>query len=131
VPALTADLVAVLVGAVALNLAAQHWLPPRPLTITYPAGQPSPRAALDDQGLSSGYRDRAGRELSARAADRLCPATAGQAVDRCLTASGIQRIDRYQPVRRTWQLALAQTALYLMVAALFLALAWWRTVRPD
>jgi hypothetical protein len=131
VPALAAGLVAVLVVGVALNLAAQSWLPPRPLTITYPAGQPSPRAGLDDQVLSSGYRDRAGRDLSAQAVDRLCPGTAGQAVDRCLAANGIQRIDRYQPASRAWQLALAQCAVYLVVAALFLVLAWWRTLRPD
>jgi len=131
VPALATGLVAVLVVAAALNLAAQHWLPPRPLTITYPAATSSPRAGLDDQVVSSGYRDRAGRDLSPRAVDRLCPGTGGQAVDRCLTASGIQRVDRYQPAGRAWQLALAQSALYLVVAALFLALAWWRTLRPD
>jgi hypothetical protein len=131
VPALAAGLVAVLVVAAALNLAAQRWLPPRPLTVTYPAGQPSPRAGLDDQVVGSGYRDRAGRDLSPRAVDRLCPGTAGQAVDRCLAASGIQRVDRYQPAGRAWQLALAQSALYLVVAALFLVLAWWRTLRPD
>jgi hypothetical protein len=131
VAALAAGLVAVLVVTIALNLAAQHWLPPRPATITYPAGQPSPRADLNDQVLSSGYRDRAGRELSPQAVDRLCPSTAGQAVDRCLAASGIQRVDRYQPAGRAWQLALAQSALYLVVAALFLMLAWWRTLRPD
>jgi hypothetical protein len=133
VAALAAGLVAVLVVAVALSLAAQHWLPPRPATITYPAGQPSPRADLNDQVLSSGYRDRAGRELSPQSVDRLCPGTARsqQAVDRCLAASGIQRVDRYQPAGRAWQLALAQSALYLVVAALFLVLAWWRTLRPD
>jgi hypothetical protein len=131
VPALAAGLVAVLVVAAALSLAAQHWLPPRPLSITYPAGTPSPRADLDDQVLSSGYRDRTGRDLSPQAVDRLCPGTAGQAVDRCLAASGIQRVDRYQPASRAWQLALARSALYLVVAALFLVLAWWRTLRPD
>jgi hypothetical protein len=132
VPALATGLVAVLVVAAALSLAAQHWLPPRPLTITYPAGQPSPRTGLDDQVLSSSYRDRAGRDLSARALDQLCPGTAGQrAVDRCLAANGIQRIDRYQPASRAWQLALAWSALYLVAAALFLVLAWWRTLRPD
>ena len=81
--------------------------------------------------LSSAYRDRAGGELSARAVDRLCPGTAGQAVDRCLAANGIQRVDRYQPAGRAWQLGLAQSALYLAVAALFLVLACWRTLRPD
>jgi hypothetical protein len=131
VPALAAGLLAVLVVATALSLAAQTWLPPRPLTITYPAGQPSPRAGLDDQVVGSGYRDRPGRDLSARAVNRLCPGTAGQAVDRCLAASGIQRIDRYQPASRAWQLGLARSALYLVVAALFLVLAWWRTLRPD
>ena len=131
VPALAAGLLAVLVVAAALSLAAQSWLPPQPLTVTYPAGQPSPRAGLDDQVLSSGYRDRAGRDLSAQAVDRLCPGTAGQALDRCLAASGIRRVDRYQPASRAWQLALAQSALYLVVAALFLVLAWWRTLRPD
>jgi hypothetical protein len=131
VPALAAGLLAVLVVAAALSLAAQSWLPPQPLTIAYPAGQPSPRAGLDDQVLSSGYRDRAGRDLSAQAVDRLCPGTAGQALDRCLTANGIERIDRYQPASRAWQLALARSALYLVVAALFLVLAWWRTLRPD
>jgi len=129
--ALAASLLAVLVVAAALSLAAQHWLPPQPLTITYPAGQPSPRADLHDQVLSSGYRDRAGRDLSAQTVDRLCPGTAGQALDRCLAASGIRRVDRYQPASRAWQLALAQSALYLVVAALFLVLAWWRTLRPD
>jgi hypothetical protein len=59
------------------------------------------------------------------------PGTAGQAVDRCLAASGIQRVDRYQPAGRAWQLALTQSALYLVVAAPFLVLAWWRTLRPD
>ena len=102
VPALAAGLLAVLVVAAALSLAAQSWLPPQPLTVTYPAGQPSPRAGLDDQVLSSGYRDRAGRDLSAQAVDRLCPGTAGQALDRCLAANGIQRIDRYQPASRAW-----------------------------
>jgi hypothetical protein len=131
VPALATGLVAVLVVALALNLAAQSWLAPRPLPITYPAGQPSPRVGLDDQVVDSGYRDRAGRDLSARAVDRLCPGTAGQAVDRCLAASGIQRVDRYQPAGRAWQVALAQSILYLVVAALFLVLAWWRTLRPD
>jgi hypothetical protein len=131
VAALATGLVVVLVALVALNLAAQHWLPPHPLTITYPAGTPSPRAGLDDQVLSTGYRDRADRDLSPRTVDRLCPGTAGQAVDRCLTASGIQRVDRYQSASRAWQLALAQSALYLVVAALFLVLAWWRTLRPD
>lgn len=132
VAALAAGLVAVLVVAATLSLAAQSWLPPRPLTITYPAGQPSPRAGLDDQVLSSGYRDRAGDDLSPRTVDQLCPGTAGQqAVDRCLTASGIQRIDRYQPASRAWQRALTQSVLYLVVAALFLPLAWWRTLRPD
>jgi hypothetical protein len=131
VAALAAGLVAVLVVAVALNLAAQSWLAPRPLTIAHPAGQPSPGAGLDDRVLSSGYRDRAGRELSPRAVNRLCPGTAGQAVDRCLAASGIRRVDRYQPAGRAWQLALAQSALYLVVAALFLVLARWRTLRPD
>ena len=131
VPALATGLVAVLVVALALNLAAQHWLAPRPVPITYPAGQPSPRASLNDQVVSSGYRDRTGRDLSAQALDRLCPRTAGQAVDRCLAASGIQRIDRYQPADRAWQRALIQSALYLAVAALFLGLAWWRTLRPD
>jgi len=131
VPALAVGLVAVLVVAAALSLAAQSWLPPRPLTITYPAGQPSPRAGLDDQVLSSGYRDRTGRDLSAQAVDRLCPGSGGQAVDRCLTANGIQRVDRYQPAGRAWQLGLARSALYLVVAALFLVLAWWRTLRPD
>jgi hypothetical protein len=131
VAALAAGLVAVLVVAIPLNLAAQSWLAPRPLTIAHPAGQPSPRADPNDQVLGSGYRDRAGRELSPRAVNRLCPATAGQAVDRCLAANGIQRIDRYQPASRAWQLALTQSALYLVVAALFLALACWRTLRPD
>jgi len=131
VPALAAGLVAVLVVGLALNLAAQQWLPPRPLTITYPAGSPSPRAGLGDQVLSSGYRDRTGRDLSAQVLDRLCPGTAGQAVDRCLAANGIQRVDRYQPASRAWQLGLAQSALYLVVGALFLVLAWWRTLRPD
>jgi hypothetical protein len=132
VPALAAGLVAVLVMTAALSLAAQSWLPPRPLTVTYPAGTPSPRAGQDDQVLSSGYRDRGGRDLSTRALDQLCPGTAGQrAVDRCLTANGIQRVDRYQPASRAWQLALARSALYLVVAALTLALAWWRTLRPD
>jgi hypothetical protein len=130
VPALAAGLVAVLVVVAALSLAAQSWLPPRPLTITYPAGQPSPRAGLDDQVLSSGYRDRGGRDLSARAVARLCPG-AGQAVDRCLADNGIQRVDRYQPASRAWQLALARSALSLGVAVLFLVLAWWRTLRPD
>ena len=37
----------------------------------------------------------------------------------------------YQPARRAWQGALTQSALYLAVAALFLGLAWWRTLRPD
>lgn len=92
VPALAAGLVAALVVAVALNLAAQAWLPPRPLTIAYPAGQPSPRAALNDQVVSGGYRDRTGRDLPAQAVDQLCPGTAGQrAVDRCLAANRIQR----------------------------------------
>jgi hypothetical protein len=132
VPALAAGLVAVLVVGVALNLTAQHRLPPRPLTITYPAGTPSPRAGLDDQVLSSGYRDRIDRDLSARALDQLCPDTAGrQAAHRCYAANGIQRVDRYQPASRSWQLAVAQSALYLVVAALFLVLAWWRTLRPD
>jgi hypothetical protein len=131
VAALAAGLVAVLVVAIALNLTAQSWLAPRPLPIAHPAGQPSPRAGLDDRVLSSGYRDRAGRDLSARAVDRECPGTAGPAVDRCLAANGIQRIDRYQPASRAWQLALTQSALYLVVAALFLALACWRTLRPD
>jgi hypothetical protein len=131
VAALAAGLVAVLVVAIPLNLAAQSWLAPRPLTIAHPAGRPSPRADPNDQVLGSGYRDRAGRELSPRAVNRLCPATAGQAVDRCLAANGIQRIDRYQPASRAWQLALTQSALYLVVAALFLALACWRTLRPD
>jgi hypothetical protein len=131
VPALAAGLVAVLVVAAALSLAAQSWLPPRPLTIAYPAGTPSPRAGLDDQVLASGYRDRGGRDLSARAVARLCPAAAGQAVDRCLAANGIQRVDRYQPASRAWQLALARSALYLVAAGLFLILAWWRTLRPD
>jgi hypothetical protein len=133
VPALAAGLVAVLVVTIALNLAAQTWLAPRPLTITYPAGQPSPRAGLNDQVLSSGYRDRTGRGLSAQAVDRLCPGTAGgqQPVDRCLATNGIQRIDRYQPASRAWQRALTQSALYLTAAALFLALACWRTLRPD
>jgi hypothetical protein len=132
VAALAAGLVAVLVVAVALNLATQTWLPPRPLTITYPVGQPSPRAGLDDQVLASGYRDRAGRDLTAQAVDRRCPGTAGQpAVDRCLAANGSQRVDRYQPAGRAWQRAAAQSALYLVVAALFVALAWWRTLRPD
>jgi hypothetical protein len=132
VPALATGLVAVLAVAIPLNLAAQHWLPPRPLTIAYPAGQPSPRAGLDDQVLSSGYRDRGGRDLSARALDQLCPGTAGQrGVDRCLAANGIQRVDRYQPASRAWLLGLAQSALYLAVAVLFLGLAWWRTLRPD
>jgi hypothetical protein len=52
-------------------------------------------------------------------------------VGRCLAANGIQRADRYQPASRAWQLALTQSALYLVVAALFLVLAWWRTLRPD
>jgi hypothetical protein len=131
VAALAAGLVAVLVVVVALSLAAQAWLPPRPLTITYPAGTPSPRTGLDDQVLASGYRDRGGRALSAQALDQLCPGTAGQTVDRCLAANGIQRVDRYQPASRAWQLALARSALYLVVAALSLVLAWWRTLRPD
>jgi hypothetical protein len=131
VAALAAGLVAVLVVTIALNLATQAWLPPRPLTVTYPAGQPSPRAGLNDQVLSSGYRDRAGGDLSPRAVDRLCPGTAGQAVDRCLAANGIQRVDRYQPASRAWQRALTQSVLYLAVGALFLALTWWRTLRPD
>lgn len=131
VPALATGLVAVLVVALALNLAAQSWLAPRPVPITYPAGQPSPRADLNDQVLSSGYRDRTGRDLSARALDRLCPGTGGQAVGRCLAANGIQRVDRYQSASRAWQRALTQSALYLVVAALFLGLAWWRTLRPD
>ena len=63
---------------------------------------------------------------------RLCPDTAGrQAAHRCYAATGIQRVDRYQPASRAWQLAVAQSALYLVVAALFLILAWWRTLRPD
>jgi hypothetical protein len=62
---------------------------------------------------------------------RLCSGTAGRAVDRCLAANGIQRVDRHQPASRAWQLALTQFALYLVVAALFLALACWRTLRPD
>jgi hypothetical protein len=123
--------VAVLVVAIPLNLAAQSWLAPRPLPIAHPVGQPSPHAGPDDRVLSSGYRDRAGRDLSARALDRLCPGTAGQTVDRCLAANGVQRIDRYQPAGRAWQLALTQSGLYLVVAALFLALACWRTLRPD
>jgi uncharacterized membrane protein len=131
VPALATGLVAVLVVVLPLNLAAQAWLPPRPATITYPAGQPSPRADLNDQVLSSGYRDRAGRDLSPQALNQLCPGTAGQAVARCLAANRIQRLDRYQPASRAWQPALTQSALYLAVAALFLALAWWRTLRPD
>lgn len=131
VPALATGLVAVLVVVIPLNLAAQAWLPPRPLTIAYPAGQPSPRANLNDQVLTSGYRDRAGRGLSAQAVDRLCPGTTGQAVDRCLAANGIQRVDRYQPASRAWQRALTQSALYLVAAALFLGVAWWRTLRPD
>jgi hypothetical protein len=131
VAALAAGLTAVLVVTIALNLAAQSWLPPRPLTITYPAGQPSPRAGVGDQVLASGYRDRTGRDLSAQAVDQLCPGTAGQAVDRCLAANRIQRVDRYQPASRAWQRALTQSVLYLAVAALFLALTWWRTLRPD
>jgi ABC-2 family transporter protein len=132
VPALATGLVALFVVGIPLNLAAQHWLPPRPLAITHPAGTPSPRAGLDDQMLSSGYRDRTGRALPAQALGRLCPGTAGrQAVSRCLAANGVQRIDRYQPASRAWQLGLAQSALYLAVAALFLVLAWWRTLRPD
>ncbi|HZD68921.1 MAG TPA: hypothetical protein VFA45_08395 [Actinomycetes bacterium] len=132
VPALAAGLVAVFVVGIPLNLAAQQWLPPRPLTVTYPAGTPSPRAGLDDQVLSRGYYDRSSRELSAHALDRLCPGTAGQrAVERCLAASGVQRVDRYQPAGRVWQLASVQSALYLAVAALSLVLARWRMLRPD
>jgi hypothetical protein len=131
VPALATGLVAVLVVALPLNLAAQAWLPPRPLTITYPADRPSPRAALNDQVLGTSYLDGTGRDLSARAVDRRCPGTGGQAVDRCLAANGIQRVDRYQPASRAWQRALTQSALYLGVAGLFLLLAWWRTLRPD
>jgi hypothetical protein len=131
VAALAAGLVAVLVVAIPLNLAAQSWLSPRPLPIAYPAGQPSPRAGLADRVLASGYRDQTGRDLSPQAVARRCPGTAGQAVDRCLAANGIQRIDRYQPASRAWQLALTQSALYLVVAALFLALACWRTLQPD
>jgi hypothetical protein len=119
------------VAAGPLNLAAQSWRAPRPRPIAHPAGQPSPRAGLDDRVLPSGYRDRAGRDLSAQALDRLCSGTAGRAVDRCLAANGIQRVDRHQPASRAWQLALTQFALYLVVAALFLALACWRTLRPD
>jgi hypothetical protein len=132
VPALAAGLVVLLVVGISLNLAAQRWLPPRPLAITYPAGTPSPRAGLDDQVLSSGYRDRTGRDLSVQTLDRLCPDTTGRrAAHRCYAATGIQRVDRYQPASRAWQLAVAQSALYLVVAALFLVLAWWRTLRPD
>jgi hypothetical protein len=133
VAALAAGLVAVLVVAVALSSAAQQGLPPRPLTIAYPTGQPSPRAGLHDQVLASGYRDRAGHDLTAQALDRLCPSTTGghRAVERCLATNGIQRTDRYQPAGRAWQLALARSALYLVVAALVLALACWRTLRPD
>jgi hypothetical protein len=118
-------------GGPCLNLAAQSWLAPRPLTITYPAARPSPRAAPNDQVLSSSYRDRTGRDLPAQALDRLCSRTAGQAVGRCLAANGIQRVDRYQPASRAWQRALTQSALYLAVSAIFLALTWWRTLRPD
>jgi len=135
VAALAAGLVAVLVVAIPLNLAAQSRLAPRPrpLTIAVPAGQPSPRAGLDDQIVRNGYRDRSGRGLSAPAVDRRCPGATGghRAVDRCLAANGIQRTGRHQPAGRAWQLALAQSAVYLVVAALFLALACWRTLRPD
>lgn len=83
--------------------------------------------------LSGGYRDRTGGDLSSQTLDRLCPGTAGRqaAAHRCYAANGIQRVDRYQPASRAWELALARSALYLVVAALFLVLAWWRTLRPD
>jgi hypothetical protein len=135
VAALATGLVAVLVVAISLNLAAQSWSAPRPrpLPITDPAGHPGPGAGLDDRVLASGDRDRAGRDGSAQALDRRCPGATGghRAVGRCLAAGGIHRTDRYQPAGRAWQLALAQSALYLVVAALFLALACWRTLRPD
>jgi hypothetical protein len=131
VPALATGLVVVLVVALGLNLAAQSLVAPRPLPMTSLAATPSPRASLDDQLLASGYRDRNGRDLSAQALDRRCPGTGGQAVGRCLAANGIQRVDRDQAASRAWQRALAQSALYLVVAALFVALAWWRTLRPD
>jgi hypothetical protein len=130
VPALAVGLVAVLIVGTLLNVSAERWLPPRPLTVTYLASTSSPRAGLDDHVLSSGYRDRTGRELSAQTLNRLCPATAGrQAAHRCYAANGIQRVDSYQPASRDWLLGLIQSALYVAVAALFLVVAWWRT-RP-
>jgi hypothetical protein len=104
-----------------------------PLRITYPAGTQSPRADLGDWILydRSGFIDAHGQRVSFGRIDQFCPpdkATVKMPID-CLRDHGLQRMDLYHPDSHFWALQTTESAIFLTLAAVLLAVTVTWTLR--
>ena len=102
-----------------------------PLTVSYPAGEPSPRAGRGDWIVSnSGFVDGSGRHFDSLA--QVCPIEGTDRAARlaCLNEHGIQQIDVFHPDSHFWPLQGIETGIFVALAVLLLAFtAWWAVRR--
>jgi hypothetical protein len=105
-----------------------------PLHVAYQAFGTSPRAGLGDWVLQSRVVNSAGRAISDQTVLSTCGtgASAGK-VDptRCLTSHGFHQLDVYQPASRFWAFQGIESAIFVGLAGLLLALAFYWVTRRS
>lgn len=128
VTAMGVTLVAYLPVKIAVPALRGHYLDP--LTVTYPYGTDSPRLGSGDWVLNSEVIDRSGAILGREVTSHPCSALADRAAgEACAVQNGFRFVDTYQPLSRFWQFQLIESALFLGLSAIVLAVAVWWVLR--
>jgi hypothetical protein len=106
----------------------------KPVEIRYQAFGTSPRAGLGDWVVQSRIVNGAGRTVSDQAVLSTCgigPATPKHDVLGCLAAHGYQQLDVYQPASRFWAFQGIESAIFVGLATLLLALTFYWVTRRS
>jgi hypothetical protein len=105
-----------------------------PLRLVYPPFGTSPRAGRGDWVVHSALVDARGHVLPSDVVFTTCPPAAGGSktsdVTACLVGHGFHTVDSYQPATRFWALQSVETAVFIGLATLLLAVSvCWTTRR--
>jgi hypothetical protein len=125
VPAMLLTLVAYLPIKIAVQALRGHYL--SPLSVSYAFGTPSPNLGRGDWILGSEMINRGGQILGSAGVLDPCQAmTSKAAAEACSVHNGYRFVDTYQPLSRFWPFQLIESAIFLGLSAVVLAVAaWW------
>lgn len=133
-PAIVMSLVVYVLVGIPIGGLRAHYLAPRTLTSASAAAMPVNGPGIRDWRLASGFVDASGHLVSQNTINTVCgtgdPTIAGNATSACIHAHGWLYQVTWQPESRFWLFQGIESAIFLALALLLVALTvWWVTTR--